>query len=233
MSIRLVVAGAAGRMGQRITDLALKDREFDVVYGLTLQGEKGDDRIRTGSDLSMLEKSDVVIDFTSPEASLGIAKQLATLKKAYVLGTTGFNPDQEREIEGLASQLSLVKSPNMSLGVNVFFKIARETAKALPAYAVEIIETHHVHKKDAPSGTALQAGRYIEQAGGQRVKYQSIREGEVVGDHRIIFSGPADKIEIFHHADSRDTFAAGSLQAAKWVVKQKPGLYSMQNVLGL
>lgn len=233
MSTRLLIAGAAGRMGLRITDLALQDRDFEVVYGLTLAGEKGDKRISSGADESHLEKADVVIDFTSPASTVQLARKMAALKKPYVIGTTGLNPDEEREVESLASQIPILKSPNMSLGVNVFFKIARETAKALKSYSVEIIETHHVHKKDAPSGTALQAGRYIEQAGGQKVRYQSLREGEVVGDHRIVFTGPADRLEIFHHADSRDTFAAGSLQAAKWLIRQRPGLYSMQNVLGL
>ena len=121
----------------------------------------------------------------------------------------------------------------MSLGVNVFFKAAQEVARALPDYAVHIQETHHTKKKDAPSGTALQAGRLIEKVSRQKVTYESFREGDVVGDHRIIFKGPADRLELLHHAESRDILAAGALQAARWVAGKEPGLYSMQDVLGL
>jgi len=117
--------------------------------------------------------------------------------------------------------------------VNVFFKLAQEMAKALPSYLIHIEETHHIHKKDAPSGTALQAGGLMEKAGGKKVTYESFRKGEVVGDHRIVMTGPADRLELFHHAESRDIFAAGALEAAKWVAKQKPGLYTMFDVLGL
>jgi 4-hydroxy-tetrahydrodipicolinate reductase len=120
------------------------------------------------------------------------------------------------------------------MGVNVFFKVAQEIARALPNYEVRIREAHHAHKQDKPSGTALQVGRLIEDVTRRKVFYdESKREGEIVGDHRVIFSSQEDALELFHHAETRDIFALGALQAAKWVVGKKPGLYSMQDVLGL
>jgi len=204
--------------------MALNDekRRFGSILGF----DKGDDS-------SIIKQGDVFIDFTIPEASLAHLRQTMQWGKACVLGTTGFTKEQERIIQEAARKIAIVKSSNMSLGVNVFFDAAQKIARSLPDYAVHIQETHHVHKKDAPSGTALQAGQLIEKATGKKVTYESFRQGEIVGDHRVIFTGPADRLELFHHADSRDIFAAGALQAAKWVVKKKPGLYAMSDVLGL
>jgi len=232
--INLLICGVAGRMGARILALAKKDGAFDVVYGLESPGFKGSiEGVRAGDDLREVKNADVVIDFTVAEASVKLALEVAKYKKAYVLGTTGFSDDKKKVLAEVSKEIPVVQSPNMSLGVNVFFKVVQETARALPQYDVEIIEAHHIHKKDAPSGTALYAGGLIEKVTGKSVKYQSIREGEIVGDHRVIFNGPAERLELFHHADSRDSFAAGSLAAAKWVVKQKPGLYTMADILGL
>ena len=232
--VRLVIAGIAGRMGQRLHALSLKDSELKVVYGLespkTTAVVEG---VRLGSDTAELKNADVVIDFTIAEATIALLPQVVAHKKAIVIGTTGFTELDEKKIVAAAKVIPIVKSANMSLGVNIFFKTAQDITRALPNYAVHIQETHHIHKKDAPSGTALQAGRLIEQISKQKVTYESIREEEVVGDHKIIFTGPADKIELFHHAESRDIFAAGALQAAKWVFGKKPGLYSMSDVLGL
>ncbi len=220
--IKLIIAGAAGRMGQRIADLSKQSGQFEVIQGL----EIGDDRARVA-------QADVVIDFSTPEATHALLKEMVRFKKPFVVGTTGFTPEQDVEFAQAAKVIPIVKSPNMALGVNVLFKLAQEAAKALKTYDVEIVETHHVHKKDAPSGTALRAGQLIEEAAGKKVKYESIREGEVVGDHVIRFKGIGETLEIFHHAESRDTFAAGSLKAAAWLVKQKPGLYTTRDVLGL
>jgi 4-hydroxy-tetrahydrodipicolinate reductase len=222
-------------MGQRILALARQDFDFKVVYGLESPGYKGGtvDGVQVGNDKSQIKNSDVVIDFTGAEATAQLAPEIAKYKKAYVIGTTGLTEDQLNDITQIAQSIPIVRSPNMSMGVNVFFKIAQETARALPSYDVEIVETHHVHKKDAPSGTALHAGGLIEKVTGRKVKYESIREGDVVGDHRVILKGPAERLELFHHAGSRDSFAAGALTAAKWLVKQKPGLYSMRDVLGI
>jgi len=220
--LSLVIVGAEGRMGQRVIAMASQDAALQVV-----------ERLDMGSAPANVQKGDVVIDFSQPEGSLAYLAEAARQHKAYVLGTTGFSKEQEGQIEKWARSIAIVKSSNMSLGVNVFFSVAAKIAKALPHYAVHIQETHHVHKKDAPSGTALQAGGLIEKATGQKVTYESFREGEVIGDHRIIFKGTTDRLELLHHAESRDIFGAGALQAAKWVSGKKPGLYTMQDVLGL
>jgi len=222
--IKLVIAGSNGRMGRMIMHMAMNDEKhrFGPVLGFDVE-----------DDPLVMKQGDVIIDFTTPEASLNHLQQAAGLKKACVLGTTGFTPDQERVIIEAARNIAVVKSSNMSLGVNVFFDAAQKIARSLPTYAVHIQETHHIHKKDAPSGTALQVGKLIEEATEKKVTYESFREGEVVGDHRVIFKGPADRIELVHHAESRDIFAAGALQAAQWVAAQKPGLYKMSDVLGL
>ena len=222
MAVELVIVGAKGRMGVRISELAAHDPALKVVA-----------RLDVGSTPEEIRAGKVVVDFSQPEPSLAYLREAARQGKAYVLGTTGFTKEQESTIKATAKKIAIVKSSNMSLGVNAFFKVAEETARVLSDYKVHIQETHHVHKKDAPSGTALQAGRLIEKATGQKVTYESFREGEVVGDHRVIFTGPADRLELFHHAESRDIFAVGALRAAKWIVKQKPGLYSMRDVLGL
>ena len=220
--LKLVIVGAQGRMGTRIAELASQDPTLEVSA-----------RLDIGSDIGEMKKGKVVIDFSQANASLPYLEEAIRSRQAYVLGTTGFTKEQERVIQKAARSIALVRSSNMSLGVNAFFSAAQQIAKTLRDYKVHIQETHHVHKKDAPSGTALQAGGLIEKVSGQKVTYESFREGEVVGDHRIIFKGPSDSIELFHHAESRDIFAVGAIQAAKWVVKKKPGLYSMHDVLGL
>jgi len=232
--IKLLIAGVAGRMGQRINALASQDPTFKVVYGLetpaniaTLPG------LPVGSDKSYIAKADVVIDFTIAEATVVLLPEVVNYHKAIVIGTTGFSAEQEAMIAHAAKEIPIVISFNMSLGVNVFFKIAQEVAKVLPGYAVHIQETHHTQKKDAPSGTALQAGRLIEKVSKQKATYESFRKGDVVGDHRIIFKGPFDTLELMHHAESRDIFVTGALQAARWVAGKEPGLYSMWDVLGL
>ncbi len=219
-------------MGSRVALLATQDSELQLVYGLESEA-KSSAGFPIGPDATQIKTADVVIDFSIPDATLALLKSLGQYKKPVVIGTTGFSAEQDAKIKDLAKVVPVVKSANMSLGVNVFFKVAEAMAKALPGYTVHIEETHHIHKKDKPSGTALQAGRLIEEATGQKATYASLREGEVIGDHRVILSGPLDRIELFHHADSRDIFAVGSLHAAKWVVGKAPGLYSMQDVLGL
>jgi 4-hydroxy-tetrahydrodipicolinate reductase len=233
MAPNLLIVGAAGRMGQRITDLAQQEGGWHVFYGLESENKKSPLNIPCWSDRGQLQQADVVIDFTVAEATAGLLDDVVKAGKPYVIGTTGFSPEQDKRIAEAAKRIPIVKSSNMSPGVNAFFKAAILLAKALPAHAVHIQETHHRHKTDSPSGTALQAGRLIEQAGTQKVTYESFREGEVIGDHRIIFRGPLDEVALSHHADSRDIFAAGALQAARWVRLQKPGLYSMFDVLGL
>jgi len=222
MTIKLIIVGVKGRMGQRIVDLAKQDASLQFAAGLDV-----------GDSATDLKKGDVAIDFSAPEATLTYLQAAVENGKGYVIGTTGFTGEQDKKIVEASRRIPIVKSSNMSLGVNVFFKAAQQMARALPGYKVHIQETHHVHKKDAPSGTALQAGGLIERVSPQKVTYESFREGEVVGDHRIILTGPNDRIELFHHAGSRDIFAAGALVAAKWVHGKKPGLYTMEHVLEL
>ena len=233
MVVKIVVTGAAGRMGTAIINLAQQDKDFQIIARLEALAKQNVSTGLTG-DTSPIQRADVVINFATPEGTgTGYFPAMEKYETPWVIGTTGFNEDQEASIRRLSRKIPIVKSSNMSLGVNVFFKVAEVIAKTLPNYTVHIRETHHTKKKDAPSGTALQAGGLIEKVSKQKVTYESFREGDVVGDHQIVFKGPADRLELFHHAESRDIFAAGALQAAKWIVKQKPGLYTMQDVLGL
>jgi 4-hydroxy-tetrahydrodipicolinate reductase len=189
-----------------------------------------------------------------PEASLEHIRTCAELGKAAVIGSTGFSPDQLSKLAKEVQKIPCVLSPNMSIGVNLCFKILAEVAKTIGEdYDMEIVEAHHRMKKDAPSGTAMKMAQVIAQAVnrnldevgvyarkgmiGERSKkeigIQTLRAGDIVGEHTVMFAGKGERIEITHRAHSRDTFAAGAVRAAKWVVGQKPGLYDMQDVLGL
>ncbi len=207
-----------------------------------------------GSIKDVLVKGDVVIDFTAPAASLAILEQAVSQKKPIVIGTTGFTDAEKEEIISASQEIAMVFSPNMSVGVNVVFKLLADATRALgDAYDAEIVEMHHRQKKDAPSGTALRMGEVIAQARettldevgrferhgdiGARslgeIGIQSLRGGDVVGEHRVIFAGPGEHIEITHSAHSRENFARGALIAARWVANQKPCLYDMMDVLNL
>lgn len=225
--IKIVVTGAAGRMGQRIISLASGDKDIKIAGTV----EIGDSLER------VLPEGDVLIDFSHPDATLSHLKTAARLKKAAVVGTTGHTPEQKKEIEKIARQLPVVMAANMSVGVNVMWKIIAEAAKILgKEFQVSIKEIHHIHKKDKPSGTALEIVSVLSNAAGWKaseIPVESIREGEAVGDHMTFFTGPGEILEITHRADSRDTFAAGALRAARWIVGKKPGLYTMQDVLGI
>ena len=203
---------------------------------------------------ALLEKAEVVIDFSVPEATLSHLRAVVQRRRAMVIGTTGFSSDELQELRSLARQVPCVFSPNMSVGVNLLYKVIGEMAKTLgDDYDIEVIEAHHRLKKDAPSGTALKiaevlaraVNRDLNQVGvyarkglvGERKKQeigiQTIRAGDIVGDHTVLFGGMGERIEITHRASSRDTFARGALRAAHWVVKQPPGLYDMMDVLNL
>jgi len=201
-----------------------------------------------------LAQSDVVIDFTGPASCLANLDQVVKTSKAMVIGTTGFSNPELTRLKTFAAKIPCVFSPNMSIGINVLVNTIGKIAKALgETYNIEIIEAHHNKKKDAPSGTALKLaevladgmGWSLQEVGvyarhgitGERktkeIGMQTIRAGDIVGDHTILFGGPGERIEITHRAHTRDTFARGALRAAQWVVQQPPGLYSMSNVLGL
>jgi 4-hydroxy-tetrahydrodipicolinate reductase len=200
--------------------------------------------------------SDVVIDFTSHQGTSGNAERMAKWGKAWVIGTTGLSAEQRAAVEAAAKHIPIVMAPNMSLGVNLLFVLLEEAARALKdkGYDVEIIERHHRLKKDAPSGTALGLGQAVAKGlewnldevskhgregiskdirPDKEIGFHAVRGGDFVGDHTVIFATTGESVEFSHRATTRDTFAIGALRAAAWVARQKPGLYSMKDVLGL
>ena len=231
-------------MGQTLIACAAQQPKLQVVG----QIDEGDD-LRT-----VLEKGDVVIDFSSHSATLALATLCAKHQKAMVIGTTGHSEQDRSQITKLSSQIPIVWSSNFSTGVNTLFWLTAKAAEILgPGFDLEIVEAHHRQKRDAPSGTARSLAEILAQVRekqpekvlrfgrsgivGERtsdeIGIHSVRGGDVVGDHTVIFAGVGERIELTHRASSRETFATGALRAAQWVVKQKPGLYDMQDVLGL
>lgn len=234
--IKLGIAGVCGKMGRRIFELASQDKEFDLNLALEKKGtpaigrEIGKLKISSSPDGMFL--IDVFIDFTSPEASEVNLDYAARYKKALVLGTTGLSEAQINKVEEVSKIVPVVFSPNMAVGVNVLFSILPEIAKRLgPDYSVEIVEAHHKQKKDAPSGTAKKLKDVLAEAVKKDIPVHSVRLGDIVGDHTVIFCGNSERIEVKHQAHSRDLFALGALKAAKWVCNKPAGLYSMQDVL--
>jgi 4-hydroxy-tetrahydrodipicolinate reductase len=241
---RIIITGAKGRMGQALISCARNFREMEIVAAI----ERGDDLN------SVISKTDVVIDFSSHSATPGIVEVCAKNKKAIVIGTTGFSEKEKSAIVSRKSKIPIILASNFSTGVNTLFWLTRKAAEILGNdFDLEIIEMHHRLKKDAPSGTAKSLAEILadvrklqleksarhgrEGIVGERTNFEigihSIRGGDVVGDHTVIFANNGERVELTHKASSRDTFANGALRAALWVVKQKPGLYDMQDVLGL
>ncbi len=202
---------------------------------------------------SALDSCDVVIDFSLPESSMETLRLTVAKNKSLVIGTTGFSAEQKKEISELAPKIRCVLAPNMSIGVNMLFKAVRDVAQALgDDYDVEIVEAHHKFKKDAPSGTAVRISEIVAEAlnrdlgevgvygregitegrGPKEIGVHTVRAGDIVGEHRVLFGGMGETLELFHRAQSRETFARGAVRAAKWLVDQAPGLYDMQDVLG-
>ena len=241
---KVIITGSKGRMGQALVSCAKNFHELEV----TGQVDQGDD-LR-----ACIGKSDVVVDFSSHTATAGIVSLCAESKKALVIGTTGHSDAEKSRITQSALHIPIVLASNFSTGVNALFWLTRKAAEILgPDYDLEIIEMHHRTKKDAPSGTAKTLAEILagvrklqldkaarhgrEGITGERtsgeIGIHSVRGGDVVGDHTVIFANNGERLELTHKASSRDTFANGALRAALWVVKQKPGLYTMQDVLGL
>ncbi|MBI2091848.1 MAG: 4-hydroxy-tetrahydrodipicolinate reductase [Deltaproteobacteria bacterium] len=241
--VNIILAGAAGRMGQAILNVLPSFKGLALCAAVAEKGHPQDGKpiyknTRLSSDLSgIINNGDVLVDFTTAEASINNLKIAAASKKPVVIGTTGHSPEQRSEILSLSKIVPVVFSPNMSVGVNLMWKLIEESASVLGKdYQIDIIETHHVHKKDAPSGTAKKMIEAVAASGGydlKKIKVKSIREGEVVGDHTILFTSPYERLEITHRAFSREVFAAGALRAALWVVDKKAGLYSMSDVLDI
>ena len=222
--VRVIICGSKGRMGQALVASAKANPELQLV------GE-----IDAGDDLSqVIDRCDVIVDFSFREATGKIAKLAAEHKKALVIGTTGHSDAEKNAVVETVKTIPCVWTSNFSTGVNTLFWITGKVASIVgPQWEIEIVETHHTAKKDAPSGTAKSLQQVIRQAIGKEAPAHALRIGDVVGDHTVTFGTSGERIELSHRASSRETFARGALRAAKWAVTQKPGLYDMQDVLGL
>ncbi|MBI3857478.1 MAG: 4-hydroxy-tetrahydrodipicolinate reductase [Planctomycetes bacterium] len=222
--MKIAINGACGRMGQAVAKAAA---EAGVEVAALIDVVKAPGVTRTLS-----KKADAMVDFSTPEASLERLAECVKTKTPAVICTTGFSDAQKGEIAAAAKKIPVVYSSNMSVGVNLLFKRVPEIAKTLgEAYDIDIIETHHRFKKDAPSGTAKTLAERIESATGRKPNVHAVRSGDVVGEHRIIFGTLGDSIEIIHRASTRDIFAKGSITAAQWASKARPGLYTMLDVI--
>jgi 4-hydroxy-tetrahydrodipicolinate reductase len=223
---RVVLIGAAGRMGKTVLHLAQGDQEIEIAARCDL----GD------SIEPAMKNCDVAIDFSHADSIDEICRAALQHGKSLVIGTTGHSQQQRKTIEETAHSVSIVLASNFSVGVNVLFWLTQKAAELLgPDFNSEIVETHHKMKKDAPSGTAKTLATILKaaQSSESEIPIQSIREGDVVGEHSVAFSGPGERLELTHRAASRDVFARGALRAAKWIINKPPGVYSMQDVLGL
>lgn len=253
--IKVAVTGALGRMGTLIISELAKHQDTQLVAGLDAVGSgrplPGGIPVSDASDLrSVLAETqpDVLIDFTIASAAVENVSAAAEQGVDLVVGTTGLSADQQSRMKNaIEGNVSAVISPNFSIGVNVFWKLIFEAALALKDYDIEVIETHHNQKKDAPSGTALATvdllrkalgdvevvhGREGVRLRGREIGVHAIRAGDIVGDHTVLFAGPGERLEIKHQAHSRAAFASGAVQAARWVVGKEPGVYGMADVLG-
>lgn len=265
---RVVVCGAMGRMGRAVLGV-LKERPDGLEIGGAVEASghpllgqdafeaagAGKGGVRVTDDFPRaVRAADVAIDFSNPDASVAHAQAAAEAGKPIVIGSTGFTAEQSRAVAGAAKGIACVLSPNMSVGVNLFFKVAADVAGVLgDDYDVEIVEVHHRFKKDAPSGTAVKIADVVAKAlnrsmdevgvygrhgmtgerGRKEIGIFALRSGDVVGEHTLVFGGIGERFEITHRAHSRETFARGAVRAAAWVLGRKPGLYSMQDVLGI
>lgn len=249
MTVRLTISGACGRMGQAIARCALQDSVFALGAVLEAEGHeaigreyatilgqpKGAGVTVTSDAKAALGQGDVLIEFTSPEATIAHAQLAQQLRKPMVIGTTGLSDAQMAALQTVSKSIPLVVSPNMSVGVNVLFEIARLAAQRLGlTYDVEVVESHHRQKKDAPSGTAKRLAETLAEARQQplsAIPVHAVRAGDIVGDHTVILAGPSERLELTHRAHDRNVFAQGALRAAQFAVGNAPGLYDMSHVL--
>lgn len=263
MTTDLIIAGASGRMGRMLLETAAADAAVRVVGALDAPGSVAVGlsarSFGAGADVPVRDRLDgvtagaVLVDFTRPEASIDYLERCSSLGLAHVIGTTGFSPAQIERMRALAKSVPVVWAPNFSVGVNAVLRLLEQAARSLAqGYDIEIVEMHHRHKVDAPSGTAVRMGEVIAQAQGTRLEdraiwsreghtgprpdgaigFATLRGGDVVGDHTVIFAGAGERIEITHKSASRIAYAAGAIRAAKWVAGRPPGLYDMRDVLG-
>jgi 4-hydroxy-tetrahydrodipicolinate reductase len=257
--MKIKICGTSGRMGQAILAVAKMDKDIQIVN--TLKCNKNMAAAINNSTVTsrssnfdeFLPEIDVLIDFTSPSSTLKNLEYAKKHKIPVVIGTTGFSYEQKIDISETSKSVPIVFSPNMSIGINILFKIVEDVVKKIPDYDIEIIELHHNKKKDSPSGTAAELMRIAAASVKKKVSKVavygrhcadslrekneigifSIRGGDIVGEHTVYFAGIGERLELTHKAHSRNTFAVGAIRAAKWVVGKKHGLYNMADVLNL
>ncbi len=265
MGVKVAIAGAGGRMGRMLIEAALNDADIDIAVALDRADspDRGRDcgdflgrrtGVTIGADLEALPAAQVLIDFTRPEGTLAHIEVCRRHGVKMVIGTTGFDDAGKRAVAAAAESIGIVFAPNMSVGVNATFRLLEVAASILAAgYDIEVIEAHHKHKVDAPSGTALKMGEVLAAAQGKALKelavyaregvtgerkagtigFSAVRGGDIVGDHTVLFAGIGERIEITHRASSRMPYALGSLRAARFVANKPHGLFDMHDVLGL
>ena len=252
--IKLAISGCMGRMGQQLIKSSKKNKNFKLI---TLTENRLVNRKFNGVKLELnsdiaFKKSDMIIDFTVPDCTLEILKIASKLKKKVVIGTTGFTRTQEKQIKNFSKKIPILKAGNMSLGVNLLMYLTEIASKSLnDKYLSKIFEVHHKHKKDYPSGTALMLGKGIADGKnknlynligkkflnkksfpyGKKINFSSLRKGEIIGEHEVKFSSGKEIITLNHEAFDRALYSDGALEAATWLMKKKPGLYSMRDLL--
>ena len=254
MKINLTITGCMGRMGQQLIKSSKKNKNFKIV-SLTENYKikrKVNNVLPELNSINSFKKTNVIIDFTIPKCTLEVLKIASKLKKRVVIGTTGFTKKQEKMIKIYSKKIPILKAGNMSLGINLLMYLTEITSKSLGSnFLSKVFEVHHKHKKDHPSGTALMLGKgiavgknkdlnrlvgkkYLNKRSfpyGKKINFNSIRKGEVVGEHEVKFSSGKEIITLNHEAFDRALYSEGALTAAKWLIKKKPGLYSMRDVL--
>ncbi|MCK5898102.1 MAG: 4-hydroxy-tetrahydrodipicolinate reductase, partial [Methylococcales bacterium] len=260
---RIAIVGASGKMGVCLIKAAVDENLLTVAISSTAKGKDAGDlagagtqNIIVGDDLeAVVDDFDVLIDFTRPEATMKYLEICRKAGKKIVIGTTGFTAEEKQHIQEVSKEIGIMFSPNMSIGVNISLKLLEMTAKIMGDYTdIEIIETHHRHKVDSPSGTALLMGQVIADTLGwdldehatygrskgnigaresQTIGFSTIRGGDIVAEHTVMFADVGERVEITHKASNRMTFAIGAVRAAKWLVDEDNGFYDMQDVLGL
>jgi 4-hydroxy-tetrahydrodipicolinate reductase len=264
--LNIVIAGSTGRMGHALLEGVIGDPELNLHAALDHDANPSLGRdagelvgspcgVKVAADITAaLEGADVLVDFTRPEATMEYLAACRNTGTKLVIGTTGFSAEQRQAINDAAKDIAIVFAPNMSVGINLLINLVQSATKVLSAgYDIEIIEAHHRHKVDAPSGTALRLGEAAAAALGHdlakcavygregitgerdpsTIGFATVRGGDVVGDHTVLFAGIGERVELTHKASSRATFALGALRAAKWLANKRNGLYDMQDVLGL
>jgi 4-hydroxy-tetrahydrodipicolinate reductase len=252
--VKIAIAGAGGRMGRTLIDAVLADGELSLVAAVEMPKSPAlgtpAGPIKVTSELAATAAADVVLDFTRPEGTLALLEHA----RAMVIGTTGFTEEDKDRIAEAAKRIPIVRAANFAVGVNTVYKLAETAARILgDSYDVEIVEAHHRHKVDAPSGTALELGRIVAKTLGRdlgktasygrkgdvreraakEIGFHSIRGGDIVGEHTVIFAGDGERVEVTVRSQSRLTYAHGALRAAKWLNGRPPGVYAMSDVLGL